>query len=379
MKTKYLITAICLLTIAIFSGCSSKKSDQSKSLSSDINNSTDTTVLALDYASRQSGGDILNEICCKYAFDFYGLDGILDEYIGSDKITEWIEAEKPEEITTYQIIKYFNIPKDVFIDLYQGVQYSNEQIDAMYSNDIMRINKAFANEYALVVNGEIFTPDWLATHTKSDYVNNGITAEMLIEYVNKIDIQELEFACIPIAITLCEMDNTFNMKNVKQFKNKTYIRSMYVIPDEIHGVILDSDYEKWANEFKIANNKDARDINEMNLYNLINDLNISKENVSIITQDSFNEKQQVAILSKDLSKVKETLNINNIINDFSLTSKSKNYDMEWLSTHDILDYQEVGITTVDLKSLLAQITEYNYTSQYEWIDSCLNRMIEDIS
>jgi len=192
-------------------------------------------------------------------------------------------------------------------------------------------------------------------------------------------MQELEFAVIPISITLCEMDNNFEITSIKQIKNKTYTKSMYVIPDEIHDVISDSDYEKWASEFKISNNIKTRDMNEMNVYNLINDFNISNDKVSDILYNSFSKKQLDAVMSKDLAKVTESFSIKNALNSFLITVSNKKYDMKYLSTHTIQDYQEVGITTEELKQLLEQMSDYNYTSEYDWIESTYNRMIEDIA
>ena len=54
------------------------------------------------------------------------------------------------------------------------------------------------------------------------------------------------------------------------------------------------------------------------------------------------------------------------------------YDLEWLSTHTIQDYQAVGITIGHLESFLEYIQPYwGDSHEYEWIESAYFRMCED--
>ncbi len=65
--------------------------------------------------------------------------------------------------------------------------------------------------------------------------------------------------------------------------------------------------------------------------------------------------------------------------DISVTVNGAEYDVFWLSSHNIQDFEEVGITIDNLKIVLEKMSPYGMTNQYEWIDSCYQRMIEDMS
>ncbi len=65
--------------------------------------------------------------------------------------------------------------------------------------------------------------------------------------------------------------------------------------------------------------------------------------------------------------------------DISVTVNGAEYDVFWLSSHNIQDFEEVGITIDNLKTVLEKMSPYGMTNQYEWIDSCYQRMMDDMS
>ncbi len=65
--------------------------------------------------------------------------------------------------------------------------------------------------------------------------------------------------------------------------------------------------------------------------------------------------------------------------DISVTVNGAEYDVFWLSSHTIQNFEEVGITIDDLKTVLEMMSPYGMTNQYEWIDSCYQRMMDDMS
>ncbi len=65
--------------------------------------------------------------------------------------------------------------------------------------------------------------------------------------------------------------------------------------------------------------------------------------------------------------------------DISVTVNGAEYDVFWLSSHNIQDFEEVGITIDNLKIVLEKMSPYGMTNQYEWIDSCYQRMIDNMS
>ncbi len=65
--------------------------------------------------------------------------------------------------------------------------------------------------------------------------------------------------------------------------------------------------------------------------------------------------------------------------DISVTVNGAEYDVFWLSSHNIQDFEDVGITIDNLKMVLEKMSPYGMTNQYEWIDSCYQRMMDDMS
>lgn len=65
--------------------------------------------------------------------------------------------------------------------------------------------------------------------------------------------------------------------------------------------------------------------------------------------------------------------------DISVTVNGAEYDVFWLSSHTIQDFEEVGITTDNLKTVLEKMSPYGMTNQYEWIESCYKRMIDNMA
>lgn len=61
---------------------------------------------------------------------------------------------------------------------------------------------------------------------------------------------------------------------------------------------------------------------------------------------------------------------------YYLDTGTEMFDIEWLSTHTIQDYAENGITADMLEEILSQISEFNESDEYDWINSCLMRMQE---
>ncbi len=65
--------------------------------------------------------------------------------------------------------------------------------------------------------------------------------------------------------------------------------------------------------------------------------------------------------------------------DISITVDGAEYNVFWLSSHTIQDFEEVGITIDDLKTVLEKMSPYGMTNQYEWIESCYKRMIDNMA
>ncbi len=168
----------------------------------------------------------------RYIFEFYGLIDFVAELVDPTVLSNWMEQfESGErslwELTLYTAVSEMGISKESLLEAnaQSGMLFSNKQIESLYSEDIKQVNECFANPYALLHNGEIYTADWLATHTTDDYKKAGLTADELKEYLNKINIYELNFAYIPIAINANAMNGFDEKITTADVRIGTYIIS----------------------------------------------------------------------------------------------------------------------------------------------------------
>ena len=115
--------------------------------------------------------------------------------------TDLIKAEDPEglaewrasfdnpdgttnykDITMIKFIQRFDIPKEVIVSTNNSYQYpifTDEQIEALYSNDKKLLADAFMNPDAIRVGDELYAPRWVATHTLDELKAAGITESIL--------------------------------------------------------------------------------------------------------------------------------------------------------------------------------------------------------
>lgn len=387
-----IIALLGILSLILISACSAS---ENSSINITTDEKADTTisekvvtdnqieVFVLDYSPDSIGGDNKREFCSKYCLKFYGVDTFLAQMVDDGSITEWADQFASEsnpnglsmsECNVKNFVDYFKIPKEDFIEENQGITYSEEQIEAIYSGDSVKIANAFANEYALVINGNIFTPDWLATHTVSDYEKNGITYELLSEYIQKIDIPELDFACIPISLTTKKMNPDFDLSSIQQLKKISYDPILYVIPDEIHDLLSDTEYEEWAGQFNIEGNKTSRSLSEFNIINITSEKGL---NISSMMSEITSSSQSDALMTGNITDIISSFSLDVLMKDFSIVKGENTYSLEWLCTQTIDDFENYGITLDDLQKLLLEMDRYSFTSEYERIKSCVDRIVAD--
>lgn len=82
----------------------------------------------------------------------------------------------------YSFIRSFDITRDeggAVLEEYH--QYTEEELDAVFSDDTALICVTFANEYAIVAGDMMYTPQWVYWHSAEDYKAEGISSEALAE------------------------------------------------------------------------------------------------------------------------------------------------------------------------------------------------------
>ena len=245
-----------------------------------------------------SGGSTRTEMCTQYQTLFYGLDTFLNEIVGQDALDTWAsqfeDGRNKWECTTYNAVRELNISKEDFIIANKGITYTPYQIDAIFSDDINLINQAFINDYALLIGDKIYTPDWLATHTISNYEQSRIDANELMQYLDKIDVVELERETLAIKANLSRINPAFVDNN--SLARNQYEIDFYSMPDFIHELIPSTEYEAWASRFIVENNNEVRDMSEFNIINIVRELNIKKSDfIKANAQRIYTEEQIEAI------------------------------------------------------------------------------------
>jgi hypothetical protein len=165
---------------------------------SDGENSTNESNGSLA-AGEEIGGGNPSNACLEHCFSFHSIDiKMINECVGQDLANAWEAKERAlgHRISILSFIKEFEIPKDVLTyyardcisdslfetlglsaeEYYQEYGYTLEQIDALYSGDESRINKAFCGPLAVYndKDGKLYSIEWLSEHDASDYVEAGL-------------------------------------------------------------------------------------------------------------------------------------------------------------------------------------------------------------
>ena len=81
--------------------------------------------------------------------------------------------------------KSFDIAKDeaesalsVYLDSDDDqIRIAREEFDTVFSGDKSAVTKEFASDYSIVINDKVYCPNWIYTHSVSDYYEAGISAE----------------------------------------------------------------------------------------------------------------------------------------------------------------------------------------------------------
>ncbi len=174
----------------------------------------------------------------------------------------------------------------------EGLAITEEDLTVLFSGDKTAISEHFASDYSIVIEENIYSPQWMYYHTEEDYQSAGITPEMIL--------QKVEFySAIPLSA---------NARNAFADKLSKYIGEKVVFSTDI----LDEFYGGLYYDFE----------------------------------------------------------------GYYLDTGTEKFDVEWLGTHTIQDYAKNGITTDMLEEFLEQISEFDESDEYDWINSCLMRMSE---
>ena len=214
MKKLLLAVTILLILCTVFAGCETAEQppeDTEDTTAETIEPAESTTEPESEGTGGESGS-----MDDKYNFGFYGVESRFAKIVGQEAYLEWVEQSgyfegkaNPNEYNILGFIKYFNISKEDFRAAntpprapgYEADSfYTDKEIDALYSGDKNLIAEAFMAPEAINVDGEIYTPRWIAAHSIEEIKAAGITKETLQskydEWIETEKIQESSEICI---------------------------------------------------------------------------------------------------------------------------------------------------------------------------------------
>lgn len=113
----------------------------------------------------------------------------VDDWLNKHFSREYAVSSIADYLNVYSFITDFNVTKEeaaVALESYinseyESVRITQEQFDIIFSGDIELITKTFASEYSIVIGENIYSPEWVYTHSKSDYAAVGLSMDEIIQ------------------------------------------------------------------------------------------------------------------------------------------------------------------------------------------------------
>lgn len=196
IKTK-LAAVIAVIMVILLCGCSFKPPYD------------DTTEMPEPFAVEQeTGGDHNREFYSVVNMKLNYIDNSLSKYVGYDNFDEWLYSTSSslsdytaidEVANLYSLIVYFDIPDDAVRELLGALQLgyedelTDDEIELLISRDNEAIAEHFAHEHAIRKGENLYSLCWIYSHSISDYIANGITAQDIQEkmpYFESVGIQQ---------------------------------------------------------------------------------------------------------------------------------------------------------------------------------------------
>ena len=186
---------------------------QQNSLTPDIDgedNSEKTQQTVLEYEepimpepfdlSYPSGGDWLRDYTEEYVLRFENLTSDILELVPRNDFTAWLNNHHEEKLaseeripplTVLAFVMEFDISKEQLLsvtaeDNDPSWTITREDVDVIYSGDMELINKTFINEYSVLHNNKIYTPEWFYEHTTAEYTEAGFSDDEVSYVMEKM-------------------------------------------------------------------------------------------------------------------------------------------------------------------------------------------------
>ena len=147
-----------------------------------------------------SGGDWLHDYTEEYVLRFENLTSDILELVPRNDFTVWLNNHHEEKIaseeripplTVLAFVTEFDISKEQLLSVIAedndpSWTITREDVDVIYSGDMELINKTFINEYSVLHNNKIYTPEWFYEHTASEYIEAGFSDDEVLYVMEKM-------------------------------------------------------------------------------------------------------------------------------------------------------------------------------------------------
>lgn len=300
----------------------------------------------------------------KYNFGFYGIADRFAKLVDQEAYQEWLEQcgyfrgeSNIDEFNILGFIKHFNISKEDLkaANLIIGEEYvvfSDKEIEALYSDDPVFLARMFKDPDAFLVNGEIYTRQWIMDHSLEEITAAGITGEVL------------RIRCDENFYLGSTAETSYNKKLKSMLEmldvDAKYDVGFYGIDPNFVGIPGREAYEEWLYQNGYYEGK--VNLDEVNLLKFIQYFDISKERFTVAAVSPpyrlgdghyFTTEKIDALYSDDKNLLAETFMAPEAIN-----VNGEIYTPYWIASHSIEEIKAAGITEEMLQS------KYD-----EWIDT----------
>ena len=147
-----------------------------------------------------SGGDWLRDYTEEYVLRFENLTSDILELVPRNDFTVWLNNHHEEKIaseeripplTVLAFVTEFDISKEQLLSVIAedndpSWTITREDVDVIYSGDMELINKTFINEYSVLHNNKIYTPEWFYEHTASEYIEAVFSDDEVLCFIEKM-------------------------------------------------------------------------------------------------------------------------------------------------------------------------------------------------
>lgn len=261
-------------------------------------------IKAYDNSNGEGGMSDFGE---NYQLIYYGMDTALSNLVTESEYKEWVKSFDLQSkdwngCIQADFINFFGFDEEQVKNAI-GMSYSEEQIKALISNDSKELDKAFVNPFAVYLNGKIYSPEWFAVHTWSDYQKEGITQDILSEYISKWNEERMIIPVLQTVYQLKQQGVEINMQEYNSISAYDDNIQLYGIPDTLRNTLPDDEYENYTAQFIGENVAAKRPLAEFNIVNFLTDNNVEYADFINMTKGILTAEEQKVIYSRNYEMI----------------------------------------------------------------------------